>query len=91
MLSARLTITNALGLHARAAAQLVRGVTPFQSRVLLRRLDGEKSADARSILAVLTLAAVKGTEIEVITDGIDESAALSAVEELFKAGFGENS
>jgi phosphotransferase system HPr (HPr) family protein len=54
-------------------------------------LDGEKSADARSILAVLTLAAVKGTEIEVITDGIDESAALSAVEELFKAGFGENS
>jgi len=82
-------VTNTLGLHARAAAQLVKGVTPFQSRVVLKRLDGERSADAKSILAVLTLAAVKGTEIEVTAEGADESDALLAVSKLFEAGFGE--
>lgn len=91
MLSARLTITNALGLHARAAAQLVKGVSPFQSRVVLRRVDADKSADARSILSVLTLAAVKGTEIEITAEGVDEADALLAVRNLFQAGFGENS
>ena len=90
MLSERLTITNELGLHARAAAQLVKGIAGFQSAVFLKRLDLDKIVDAKSILAVLTLAAVKGTEVEITAEGIDESDAMSAIMILFANGFGEN-
>ena len=90
MLSQRLTITNELGLHARAAAQLVKGIVGFESCIHLKRLDLETIVDAKSILAVLTLAAVKGTEVEVTAEGIDESDAMSAIMILFANGFGEN-
>ena len=90
MRSARLTVINELGLHARAAAQLVKGISGFQSRVALKRVDAEKIVDARSILAVLTLAAVKGTVVEVTVDGMDETDAIAAVSGLFESGFGEN-
>ena len=90
MLSERLTITNELGLHARAAAQLVKGIAGFKSSVFLKRPGTDKTVDAKSILSVLTLAAVKGTEVEVTTEGIDESAAMSAITILFANGFGEN-
>ena len=90
MLNAQLTVTNELGLHARAAAQLVKGVSGFKSRVFLRRADLDKTVDAKSILAVLTLAAVKGTVVEVTAEGADESDAMSAVSFLFESGFGEN-
>jgi len=89
MLSERLTVTNELGLHARAAAQLVKGVSGFQSAVFLKRSDLDKIVDAKSILSVLTLAAVKGTEVEVTIEGADESDAMSAVMSLFASGFGE--
>ena len=89
MLSERLTVTNELGLHARAAAQLVKGVSGFQSVVFLKRSDLDKIVDAKSILSVLTLAAVKGTEVEVTIEGADESDAMSAVMSLFASGFGE--
>ena len=89
MLSERLTVTNELGLHARAAAQLVRGISGFQSSVFLKRPDTDKIVDAKSILSVLTLAAVKGTEVEVTIEGADESDAMSAVMSLFASGFGE--
>jgi phosphotransferase system HPr (HPr) family protein len=85
-----MTITNDLGLHARAAAQLVKGLSGFQSRVFLKRIDLDRSADARSILGLLTLAAVKGTVIEVVVEGTDETAALNAVSSLVEAGFGES-
>ena len=90
MLSERLVITNDLGLHARAAAQLVKGIAGFESSVSLKRLDIDRIVDAKSILAVLTLAAVKGTEVEVTTEGADESDAMSAVMILFANGFGEH-
>ena len=90
MLSERLTVTNDLGLHARAAAQLVKGVAGFESSVFLKRQDMNKIVDAKSILSVLTLAAVKGTEVEVTIEGADESDAMSAVMVLFANGFGEN-
>ena len=89
MLNARLTVNNELGLHARAAAYLVKGVAPFQSAITLCRLDIDRKADAKSILSVLTLAASKGTQIEIAVDGPDEAAALSAIERAFETGFGE--
>lgn len=87
MLKARLTVSNDLGLHARAAARLVKCVAEFESKVTITRPDLEVEADARSILSVLTLSASKGTELEVTVEGADEVKAMSAVEAIFADGF----
>jgi phosphotransferase system HPr (HPr) family protein len=89
MLEKRLKIVNPLGLHARAAAQLVRLAGSFQSRIILMRTDSAMTADAKSILNVLTLAASKGVELDVEVEGLDEAAAMQAVEDIFARGFGE--
>lgn len=89
MPEAKLKIINPLGLHARAAAQLVRLAAKYESRILLVRRDSAVSADAKSILSVLTLAAARGTEIDLSVNGADEQAAIKAVAELFASGFGE--
>ena len=89
MLSTRVIVNNELGLHARAAAQLVKCATPFQSHITLARPDSNRRVDAKSILNVLTLAASKGTELEISVEGTDEQDALSAIERLFESGFGE--
>jgi phosphocarrier protein len=57
--------------------------------VQLRRLDGDVTADAKSILSVLMLAAGRGTELQAIADGVDEEAAMDAIAQLFADGFGE--
>jgi phosphotransferase system HPr (HPr) family protein len=67
----------------------VRAASSFQSQVRLRRLDGSASADAKSILSVLMLAAGCGTELQASAEGIDEEAAMDAVAQLFADGFGE--
>jgi len=82
-------IINPLGLHARAAAQLVRLAGRFKSSVRLMRLDNQVVADAKSILSVLTLAAGKGTELKLTVEGADEPEAFAAVKEIFASGFGE--
>jgi len=89
MIERTLVIKARLGLHARAAAKLVRTASGFQSRVQLRRPDGSASADAKSILSVLMLAASCGTELQASAEGIDEAAAMDAVAQLFADGFGE--
>jgi len=89
MLEKRLKIINPLGLHARAAAQLVRLAGTFQSRIILKRTDSAMTADAKSILNILTLAASKGVELDVEIDGPDESVAMQAVADIFEKGFGE--
>lgn len=85
-----LIITNRLGLHARAAAQLVRCASHFSSTVRLERADGSAFADAKSILSVLMLAATRGTLLRIIIEGDDEARAFESIARLFKAGFGEN-
>ncbi len=89
MLKVKLKVINQLGLHARAAAQLVRLAGSFQSDIELKRIDNAVVADAKSILSVLTLAAAKSTELELQADGADEERALKAIEEIFVDGFGE--
>ncbi len=89
MLKAKLKVTNQLGLHARAAAQLVRLAGSFQSNIVLKRPDNGVAADAKSILSVLTLAAAKGTELALQVEGADEKRATQAIEEIFQDGFGE--
>jgi phosphocarrier protein HPr len=85
----RVQIVNRLGLHARAAAKLVRTANGFKSALRLERADRSSSADAKSILSVLMLAASRGTELVVTADGDDEQDALDALCRMISGGFGE--
>ena len=89
MVERMLTVVGQLGLHARAAAKLVRVASQFQSTLKLQRVDNDQSADAKSILNVLMLAASAGTNLRAIADGPDEDAAIDALDELFRNSFGE--
>jgi phosphocarrier protein HPr len=89
MIEASVKIINPLGLHARAAAQLVRLAGKFKSKINLVRHDNQVLADAKSILSVLTLAAAKGTDLQLVVEGADETEAFAAVTELIANGFGE--
>jgi phosphocarrier protein HPr len=89
MLKSNVKIINPLGLHARATALLVRTTSKFKSKIILSRLDKNISADAKSILSVLTLAASKGIELELTIEGADETEAFEAVKQLYEQGFGE--
>jgi len=91
----RVLVTNKKGLHARAAAKLVKTANEFQSRINVTRLPrvNEKmepsTVTARSILGLLMLAAEPGVELELTADGPDEALALAALEELIGNKFGE--
>ena len=81
-------IVNKLGLHARAAAKLVELASRFGARISIRREGRE--ADAKSILRVMTLAASKGTNIEVVAEGDDAAEAVDAIERLVAGRFEES-
>ena len=82
-----ITITNKLGLHARASAKLTQTASHFKSGVWITRAG--RRVNAKSIMGVMMLAAGLGATVEVETDGPDEEAALAAVEALFADKFGE--
>ena len=85
------TIRNALGLHARAAARFVHAAGAFQSRVTVMREDrGDRRVDGKSILGLLLLAAARGIAIRISADGVDEDEALGALCRLVESGFGED-
>lgn len=83
------TIVNALGLHARAAAQLVKLANRFRCDVFLEK--DEQEVNGKSIMGVLMLAATRGSSILVRTEGEDAEPALKAIGELIENGFGEGS
>jgi len=87
MLKQTLLIVNKLGLHARAAAKLVKLASSFESQVQVKRQQRE--VNGKSIMGVMLLAAAKGTEIELIVDGTDETTAMEAISQLINSGFGE--
>lgn len=81
------TIKNRLGLHARAAAQLVQTASQFGSEVVIGK-DGEE-VNGKSIMGILMLAAAQGTEIVVQVTGDDADLAIEAIGKLIEDGFGE--
>jgi len=83
-------VTSRLGLHARAAANLVRVASRFRSKLTLQRPEGGLAADAKSILDILSLAASHGTALKLVASGDDENEALAAVVGLFSRAFDEN-
>lgn len=87
MVTRSLPITNALGMHARAAAKFVHAASAFQSRVTVSR--GSRTVDGKSILGILLLAAARGSEITLAVDGPDEADALESLGRLVESGFGE--
>jgi len=88
MLSQQLTIINKLGLHARATAKLVTLVSQFKSEVSLEK--DNKSANAKSIMGVMMLAAAQGSQVLLTISGEDEKECLDAITELVNNRFGEN-
>ena len=87
MIKRSITITNKLGLHARASAKLTQAASQFKSAVWIAR-NGRR-VNAKSIMGVMMLAAGLGSTVELETEGPDEDAAMSAVERLFAEKFGE--
>jgi phosphocarrier protein HPr len=87
MLNEKIEIINKLGLHARAAAKLVQTASEFNSDITIR-YNG-KEADGKSIMGIMMLAASRGNTIELLSSGIDEEEALSAVKEIISNKFGE--
>jgi phosphotransferase system HPr (HPr) family protein len=83
-----LTIQHEVGLHARPASMFVQTAARFSSDIEVTH--GETSANAKSILGVLTLGAHQGAEIFIKAEGEDAAEALLALEELVKDNFGEH-
>lgn len=82
-----LTITNRLGLHARAAAKLVSLCSRFKSRVVV--LANGRRAEGKHFIALLMLSAAIGTQISIEVSGPDEHQAIVAVARLIGSGFDE--
>ena len=87
MLERDFEIVNTLGLHARAAAMFVEVSKKFSSDVFIWK-DGI-DVNGKSIMGLLMLAAAKGTNIKIRTDGDDSAAAMEAIGELVRNGFWE--
>ena len=87
MISKEITIINKLGLHARAAAKFITVASHFSSEITLNGKG--QQANGKSIMEVMMLAAGKGSEMTLTTEGEDEMEAMSALEELINDRFGE--
>ena len=89
MVSARATVLNRLGLHARPAMAFVQLANQFRATVSLRRDDSDEMIDGKSIMQMLLLAATQGTELEIECDGPDADAALAELVRLVESRFDE--
>ena len=87
MIQTTVTISNKLGLHARASAKLTKLAGSFPCEVWLSR--GERRINAKSIMGVMMLAAGLGAEVTLETDGEQEQAAMDALLALINDKFGE--
>jgi phosphocarrier protein len=85
--SAEFRLVNRLGLHARAAAQLVQTANRFKAEVIVAK-DGEE-VNGKSIMGLLMLAAPVGSQLQVTVSGVDAAAAMQAIGALINDGFGE--
>lgn len=87
MIQSSVTISNKLGLHARASAKLTKTAGGFACDVWMSR--GDRRVNAKSIMGVMMLAAGMGTEVVIETDGADEAPAMEALLALINDKFGE--
>ena len=88
MLEREIEITNKLGLHARAAAKLVKIAGTFESSIEIEKQD--QRVNAKSIMSVMMLAASRGNTVKLFVEGADEKDAMSSVIHLIESKFGED-
>ena len=87
MIKSKIKIVNKLGLHARAAAKFAKCASRFSSTIEIGNKG--RMVDGKSIMSVMTLAAGRGTILQLSITGSDEEAANSELTELAKSYFGE--
>ena len=85
MISKEVTVTNSVGLHARPATYFIQKANSYKSSVWVER--GDRRANAKSLLGVLSLGIVKGTEVKLVADGVDEVEAIDGLSTLILKGF----
>ena len=88
MVEGEVQVLNVLGLHARAATEVVRTASGFESEVWLS--NSSREVNAKSIMGVMMLAATQGTTLKLRTDGLDERDAFAAMNDIFNNRFGED-
>ncbi len=84
----KVTIKNKLGLHARASSAFVKLSGKFKADVTLRK--DEQVVNGKSILGIMTLAAGKGSQLVLTTNGVDADQAMQELAGLIDDGFGED-
>lgn len=77
MYSKEVTVTNSVGLHARPATFFIQKSNEFKSSIWVEK--GDRRINAKSLLGILSLGIIKGTQIKIIADGVDEEAAVSSL------------
>lgn len=87
MISGKATVKNRVGLHLAAASAVVETSMRFKARITVAK--DQKKRNALSVLDLLMLEAVPGTQLTIEADGEDEREALAALVELFDQNFGE--
>ena len=87
MYSQEAVVNNQVGLHARPATFFIQKANEFKSSIWVEK--EERRVNAKSLLGVLSLGIVKGTEITLIAEGVDEGAAVDTLAELVESNFAE--
>ena len=87
MYSKDVMVQNQVGLHARPATFFIQKANEFRSSIWIEK--EERRVNAKSLLGILSLGIIGGTQIKIIADGADEQAAVNALEELVESGFSE--
>ena len=89
MYSRTVLIQNRTGLHARPASDFVKCASKFKSKITIKNVNDVDIADAKSIMLLLTLGLVQGTEVEIAAQGEDETEAVDTLVKLVESKFGE--
>lgn len=80
-------VNNQVGLHARPATFFIQKANEFKSAIWVEK--EERKVNAKSLLGVLSLGIIKGTEIKIIADGADEKEAVEALQKMISSDFSE--
>ena len=88
MYTQEITVQNEVGLHARPATYFIQKANEFKSGIWVEK--EERRVNAKSLLGVLSLGIVKGTNIALIADGSDEKEAVDALVSRIQNNFGES-
>ena len=87
MYSKDVMVQNQVGLHARPATFFIQKANEFRSSIWIEK--EERRVNAKSLLGILSLGIIGGTQVKIIADGADEQAAVNALVELVESGFSE--